>query len=64
MNKHYTDETRTIFINSVQRISGHDHDLIIKFDSVLPNEYKYFYCETIDFYGHSIQPNVGLGSRM
>ena len=60
MNPHYTDETRTIFINSVQRISGDDHDLLIKFGAILPNEYDRFYCETIDFFGQSINVNARI----
>ena len=60
MNPHYTSETRTIFINSVQRTSGGDHDLVIKFGAVLPNEYERFYCETIDFYGQSIDVNFEI----
>ena len=63
MNPHYTDETKTIFINSELRVSGNDHDLMYKFPSVLPNQYSHFYCESIDFYGQSVQPNPGNFSR-
>ena len=62
MNKFYTDETRTIFISSELRVSGNDADLLYKFPAIFPNEYEFFYCETIDFFGHSVNVNLGTGT--
>jgi hypothetical protein len=54
MNPFYTDETKIIMLNSANRISGRDSDSVLNMGYHLNNDYLFYHCQVIDFYGNSM----------